>query len=100
MEVITGEDLQQRQMRTVADALRLGQGLTVFSNGGPGTTIERTHARKQLGADARADRWRDHEQCDTLGSFDFANLTTDNIERIEILRGARACCGERMRWVA
>ena len=26
----------------------------------------------------------------TLGSYDFANLTTDNIERVEILRGAQS----------
>ena len=30
VEVITEEDLKRRQMKTVADVLRLSQGLTVF----------------------------------------------------------------------
>ena len=37
VEVITGEELERRQVKTVVDALRLSQGLTVFSNGGPGS---------------------------------------------------------------
>ena len=89
VEVITGEDLERRQVKTVADALRLSQGLTVFSNGGPGTTtsvrIRGSNADQVLvlidGAIMNSA---------TLGNFDFANLTTDNIERIEILRGAQS----------
>jgi vitamin B12 transporter len=38
VEVITEEDLQRRHIKTVVDALRISQGLAVFSNGGPGTT--------------------------------------------------------------
>src|SRR5688500_18560912 len=37
VEVITQETIQRQKFKTVADALRLSQGLTVFSNGGPGT---------------------------------------------------------------
>ena len=37
VEVITGEQMQQRKVRTVAEALRLAQGLAVFQSGGPGT---------------------------------------------------------------
>jgi vitamin B12 transporter len=89
VEVITGEDLERRQVKTVADALRLSQGLTVFSNGGPGTNtsvrIRGSNADQVLvlidGAIMNSP---------TLGNFNFANLTTDNIERIEILRGAQS----------
>ena len=89
VEVITGENLERRQVKTVADALRLSQGLTVFSNGGPGTNtsvrIRGSNADQVLvlidGAIMNSP---------TLGNFNFANLTTDNIERIEILRGAQS----------
>ena len=89
VEVITGEDLERRQVKTVVDALRLSQGLTVFSNGGPGTSstvrIRGSNSDQVLvvidGAIMNSA---------TLGNFNFANLTTDNIERIEILRGAQS----------
>ena len=89
VEVITEEDLKRRQIKTVVDALRLSQGLTVFSNGGPGTSssvrIRGSNSDQVLvlidGAIMNSA---------TLGDFSFANLTTDNIERIEILRGAQS----------
>ena len=89
VEVITGEELERRQVKTVVDALRLSQGLTVFSNGGPGTSstvrIRGSNSDQVLvlidGAIMNSP---------TLGHFNFANLTTDNIERIEILRGAQS----------
>ena len=34
VEVITAEDMKKQNLRTVIDALRLAQGLAVFSNGG------------------------------------------------------------------
>jgi len=89
VEVITGEELEHRHIKTVAEALRLSQGLTVFSDGGPGTNtsvrIRGSNSDQVLvlidGAIMNSA---------TLGSFNFANLTTDNIERIEILRGAQS----------
>ncbi len=89
VEVITEEDLKRRKIKMVVDALRLSQGLSVFSNGGPGSTatvrIRGSNADQVLvlidGAIMNST---------TLGNFNFANLTTDNIERIEILRGAQS----------
>ncbi len=89
VEVITEKDLKRRQIKTVVDALRLSQGLTVFSNGGPGSSasvrIRGSNADQVLvlidGAIMNSA---------TLGNFNFANLTTDNVERIEILRGAQS----------
>ena len=88
-EVITGEDLQRRRVKTVADALRLAQGLTVFSSGGPGTS---TSVRIRGGNADQVLVLIDGAIMNsaTLGNFDFANLTTDNIERIEVLRGAQS----------
>ena len=89
VEVITGEDMKAQNLKTVIDALRLAQGLAVFSNGGPGTT-----------ATVRIRGANDNQtlvlidgaimNSGTLGSYDFAHLTVDNIDRIEILRGAQS----------
>ena len=89
VEVITEADLQRRRVKTVADALRLAQGLTVFSSGGPGTS---TTVRIRGGNADQVLVLIDGAIMNsaTHGDFDFANLTTDNIERIEILRGAQS----------
>jgi vitamin B12 transporter len=89
VEVIKEEELTRRRVKTVADALRLAQGLTVFSSGGPGT---QTSVRIRGGNADQVLVLIDGAimNSPTLGSFDFANLTTDNIERIEILRGAQS----------
>ena len=39
VEVITAQDMKKQNIRHVADALRLAQGLAVFSSGGPGTEV-------------------------------------------------------------
>src|SRR5215813_4453554 len=86
VEVITGEQMQQRKVRTVAEALRLAQGLAVFQSGGPGTAVD---VRMRGGNPEQTLVLIDGAIVNsaTIGSYDFANLTTDNIERIEILRG-------------
>ena len=86
VEVITGEQMQKRNLKTVAEALRLATGMTVFSSGGQGTLtdvrIRGSNSQQVLvmidGAIVKSA---------TTGSYDFAFLTTDNIERVEILRG-------------
>ncbi len=89
VEVITEEDLQKQKFKTVVDALRLSQGLAVFSNGGPGTS---SNVRIRGGSAAQTLVLIDGAIVNsaTLGEYNFANLTTDNIERIEILRGAQS----------
>src|SRR2546422_10809183 len=39
VEIITGEELEQKKIPMVVDALRLAQGLSVFQSGGPGTVV-------------------------------------------------------------
>ncbi|MCP9471183.1 MAG: TonB-dependent receptor, partial [Nitrospira sp.] len=88
VEVISGEELEQKGIKTVIDGLRLAQGVFATSSGGPGTEA----TVKMRGAFAR------HTlvlidgvivNSPTTGAYDFSSLTVDNIDRIEILRGAQ-----------
>ena len=59
VEVINGEELERKRIKTVIDALRLAEGVFVSSSGGPGTeaTVKiRGAARAYLGADRRGHR--------------------------------------------
>lgn len=89
VEVWTEEDFTRRQVKTVVEVLRLSQGAAVFQNGGPGgaanVRIRGGSSRQTLvlidGAIVNSA---------TSGDFNFAHLTTDNIEKIEIVRGAQS----------
>lgn len=89
VEVITGEEMQRQKFKTVIDALRLSQGTAVFSSGGPGT-----EATVQIRGGTRAQTLVLIDgaivNSGTLGYYNFANVMTDNIERMEILRGAQS----------
>ncbi len=89
VEVITEQDMKKQNIRTIADALRLAQGVAAFQSGGPGTEV---NARIRGGSSSQTLVLIDGAivNSGTLGSYDFANLTTDNIERVEILRGAQS----------
>lgn len=89
VEVIRGEELEQKKIKTVVDALRLAQGLAVFSNGGPGTLAQvRMRGAQPKHTLVLIDGTIVNSPTD--GTFNFANLTAENIERIEILRGAQS----------
>jgi vitamin B12 transporter len=85
--VVTEEEIQQQQAKTVADVLRLVPGLDVAQSGSRGTStsvfIRGAESDQTLvlidGIEVNSV---------TLGSFDFSNLTTDNVGRIEVLRGS------------
>lgn len=88
VEVIKGEELEQKKIKTVADALRLAQGVVIFSSGGPGAEAQvRIRGASQTHTLVLIDGTIVNSP--TQGFFNFANLTTENIERIEILRGAQ-----------
>jgi vitamin B12 transporter len=89
VEIITEEQMQQRKIKTVAEALRWAQGLAVNQSGGPGTNVD---VRMRGGTPEQTLVLIDGAIVNsaTIGSYDFANLTTDNIERIEILRGSQS----------
>lgn len=89
VEVITGEQMQERKIKTVAEALRWAQGLSVNQSGGPGTAVD---VRMRGGTPEQTMVLIDGAIVNsaTIGNYDFANLTSDNIERIEILRGSQS----------
>ncbi len=89
VEVVTEEDLQQRQVKTLLEAFRLTQGTAVLQNGGPGGIA---NVRMRGGTSSQTLVLIDGAIVNsaTLGSFNFAHLTTDNIEKIEIVRGAQS----------
>jgi vitamin B12 transporter len=85
--VVTAKDIQDQQAETVLEVLRNVPGLDVVQAGSRGTTtsvfIRGSNPDQVLvlvdGVEVNST---------TLGAFNFAHLTTENIERIEILRGA------------
>jgi vitamin B12 transporter len=87
LTVITAEDIRERQAELVSEVLRDVAGVNVVQTGSMGTTTSvfiRGSASNQVlvmidGVEINST---------TTGAYDFANLTTDNIERIEVLRGA------------
>jgi vitamin B12 transporter len=89
MTVITAEDIAAKHLTMVADVLRGVPGIDVIRSGGPGQPT----AVYLRGANANhtlvlVDGVEMNDPSSTNGSFDFANFQTDNIERIEVVRGA------------
>ena len=89
--VLTDEALTRRQSNTVSDALRSVPGLSVTRNGGVGQTTS-VFIR---GADSEQtvvliDGVKLNDQASPGGAFDFSNLLTSNIERIEVVRGSQS----------
>ncbi len=89
VEVLTEKDLKRRKVKTVVEALRLTQGTAVFQNGGPGGVAT---VRIRGGSSEQTLVVIDGAIVNgaTLGQFNFGNLTIDNIEKIEIVRGAQS----------
>lgn len=83
--VITHRDINARQLETVADALRLVPGLDVARSGGRGTMTSvfarggESDYSLVLVNGVRANAFG--------GSFDFSQLPSSNIERVEVVRG-------------
>ncbi len=86
--VITGADLQTRQLHSVADALRAIPGLTVAATGGLGAV---TGVFPRGGESNFTLVLVDDVPVNAFGGeFDFAHLSTANVERIEIVRGPQS----------
>jgi vitamin B12 transporter len=89
VSVVTGAELKARQIRNAVDALRSLPGVSVSRLGGGGNQsqvrIRGAEANQTLviidGVEAN----------DTNGGeFDFSNLSADDIERIEVIRGGQS----------
>src|SRR5262249_5355307 len=85
--VVGNQSIQDQKIEMTSDSLREVPGVQVTQSGGPGTITEVSI------------RGSNTSQVLTLldgvevnngltGSFDFANLTIDNISRLEVIRGA------------
>ncbi len=89
VSVITGEELQRRQIRHAADALRSMPGVHVSRTGGfAGETQVRMRGAEANHTLVLIDGMVANQP--GTGEFDFALLSTEQIERIEVIRGAQS----------
>ncbi len=86
--VIGREEIERRHETSVLDLLRTVPGVEVSRTGGPGTVasvfIRGANSNHTL---VLIDGVR---ALNTSGGFDFSGLGTDNVERIEVLRGPQS----------
>jgi vitamin B12 transporter len=84
--VIAREDLQRQQVRHAADALRSVPGVAVSRSGGFGNF---TQVRIRGAEGNHTLVLIDGVEANNLsdGEFDFSNLSAEDIERIEVIRG-------------
>ncbi len=86
--VLPGDELRQRQVNTVAEALRSVPGLAVQRSGSAGGL---TSVFPRGGESDYSLVYVDDIQVNAFGGgMDFAHLSTANIERIEIVRGPQS----------
>jgi vitamin B12 transporter len=89
VSVITSEDLEQKQIERVSDALREVPGLSVVQTGTAGQlTSVFTRGLRSEHTQVLLDGIPINQGLQ--GAFNFADLTTDNIDRIEIVRGPQS----------
>jgi vitamin B12 transporter len=89
--VVTAADIEARQERTFADVLKDIPGLNVVQTGGPGgeTSVfmrgtNSNHTKVFIdGIDVS-------DPSNATGAFDFGQLLTQDIERVEVLRGPQS----------
>lgn len=86
--IVTEEEIQSKQHTSVLETLRDVPGVDVVRQGGPGQQtsvfIRGANSHHTL---ILIDGIELNDPSTPSRAFDFAHLTTDNIERIEILRG-------------
>ena len=84
--VVTGEELRAQQVRTAVDALRSLPGVAVSRSGGIGNfTQVRIRGAEGNHTLVLVDGIEANNIAD--GEFDFSNLSAEDIERIEVIRG-------------
>jgi vitamin B12 transporter len=84
--IITGEQLRAQQIRNAADALRSLPGVAVSRSGGAGNLTQvRIRGAEAPHTLVLIDGIEANTTAD--GEFDFSNLSAEDLERIEIIRG-------------
>jgi vitamin B12 transporter len=89
--IISADDIETRQQRTITDVLKLVPGLNVVQTGGPGGVssvfirgTNSNHTKVLIdGIDVS-------DPSNATGAFDFGHLLTQDIERVEVLRGPQS----------
>jgi vitamin B12 transporter len=84
--VFTAEDLERKQLPLVADLLRQTQGAMVIRNGAPGAVTSLFVRGGE--SDYNKVLLDGVPLNEPGGNFYFNNLTTENLDRIEVVRGA------------
>jgi vitamin B12 transporter len=89
VSVIGSQDIDQKQIERVSDALREVPGLNVVQTGTPGQ-LTSVFMRGLPSEDMQVLLDGIPINQGLAGQFDFANLTTDDIDRIEVVRGPQS----------
>jgi len=89
--VVDRQDIEEKQYRTVTQALETVPGLRMVQQGPRGTNtsifMRGANSNQTL---VLLDGQRISNPSTPTGAFNFANLTTDNVERIEVVRGPQS----------
>lgn len=89
--VISNEEIARRQSIAVADLLRTVPGVRVASNGGLGrVTSVFIRGGNSDHTVALIDGVKINDPSSPAGAYDFGDLVTGNIERIEVVRGSQS----------
>src|SRR6266536_5204066 len=89
VSVINSEDFDQKQIERVSDALREVPGLSVVQSGAPSQlTSVFTRGLRSEHTQVLLDGIPVNQGL--AGLFNFADLTTDNIDRVEVVRGPQS----------
>src|SRR6478672_2217452 len=89
IDVIRSDDFEIKQTRRVADALREVPGVSLVQSGAPGSlTSVFTRGLRSEHTQVLLDGIPVNQGLQ--GAFNFGDLTTDNIDRIEIVRGPQS----------
>ncbi|GGC81999.1 TonB-dependent receptor plug domain-containing protein [Chelatococcus reniformis] len=89
--VITEQEIEERQQRTLPDALTVVPGLNVVSTGGPGgQTSVFIRGTNSNHVKVLIDGIEANNPAVSNGAFDFGQLLTYDLARIEVLRGPQS----------
>lgn len=89
ISVVTSEDFEEKQIERVADALRAIPGVSIVQTGTPGQlTSIFTRGLRSAHTQVLVDGIPLNQGL--AGLFNFADLTIDNIDRVEVVRGPQS----------